>query len=213
MITRRPIFTALGGLCAAPALAASAFAAPAAIPVVTVLGDSITAGLGLDARDALPQRLQEALGAHGIRAMVRAAGVSGDTTAGGLARLDFSVQKDTTVCVVELGGNDYLQSVDPEDTRANLTQIARRLKARGIKVILAGTGAPLHGAGTYGRDFDAAFVAAARDGGAILVPDVLKGIVGTPALIQADGLHPNAAGVKLLAGRLEPAVARALHGR
>jgi acyl-CoA thioesterase-1 len=179
-------------------------------PVVTVLGDSIAAGLGLRAADALPAQLQQALARRGVAAIVRGAGVSGDTSAGGLARLDFSVQPDTAVCVVELGANDYLQSIDPRDTAADLDRIVEKLKARGIGVVLVGGVAPAHSSGAYGRAFDAIFpkIAAARH--VVLAPDLLAGVAGNPALRQADGLHPNAAGVQILAARLAPSVARAL---
>jgi acyl-CoA thioesterase I len=205
MLSRRLLIAAAAGLAAFPAAAASAKA-----PVVTILGDSITAGLGLSAGDALPARLQAALAVIGVAATVRGAGVSGDTTAGALARLDFSVQPDTRVCVIELGANDYLQSVEPKVMQANLAAIVRRLKARGVAVVLAGSNAPRTGSGAYGRAFDAVFPNVARAGGAILAPDLLTGVEDRPGFRQADGLHPNAAGVKIIAARLAPAVARAL---
>ncbi len=205
MLTRRLLIAAAAGLAAFPAAAA-----PTKPPVVTILGDSITAGLGLAAGDALPARLQAALAAIGVSATVRGAGVSGDTTAGGLARLDFSVQPDTRVCVIELGANDYLQSVEPKLMQANLTAIVRRLKTRGVAVVLAGSNAPRTGSGAYGRAFDAVFPSVARAGGATLAPDLLAGVEDRPGFRQADGLHPNAAGVNIIAARLAPAVARAL---
>ncbi len=209
MFTRRLLIAALPALAALPA--------PAAVssrpPVVTILGDSITAGLGLSAGEALPARLQEALAAIGVAAVVRGAGVSGDTTAGGLARLDFSVQPDTRVCVVELGANDYLQSIEPRRMQANLLAILRRLKARGVRVVLAANDAPRTGSGAYGRAFDAVFPAVARAGGAILAADLLGGVLDRPGFRQSDGLHPNAAGVKIIATRLAPIVARALGRR
>ena len=205
MLTRRLLIAAAAGLAAFPAAAAQAKA-----PVVTILGDSITAGLGLSAGDALPARLQAALAAIGVAATVRGAGVSGDTTAGGLARLDFSVQPDTRVCVIELGANDYLQSVEPKVMQANLTAIVRRLKARGIAAVLAGSNAPRTGSGAYGRAFDAVFPRVARAGAATLAPDLLAGVEDRPGFRQADGLHPNAAGVKIIAARLAPVVARVL---
>jgi acyl-CoA thioesterase-1 len=205
MLSRRLLIAAAAGLAGFPAAAASAKA-----PVVTILGDSITAGLGLSAGDALPARLQAALAVIGVAATVRGAGVSGDTTAGALARLDFSVQPDTRVCVIELGANDYLQSVEPKVMQANLAAIVRRLKARGVAVVLAGSNAPRTGSGAYGRAFDAVFPNVARAGGAILAPDLLTGVEDRPGFRQADGLHPNAAGVKIIAAHLAPAVARAL---
>ena len=204
MITRRFYIAAAAWLAGFPATAA---ARPL---VVTILGDSITAGLGLAAGDALPARLQEALKGLGVNAVVRGAGVSGDTTAGGLARLDFSVQPDTTVCVVELGANDYFQSVEPRQIQANLTAIVKRLRARGVHVVLAANSAP-KGAGAYGRAFDAVFPTVARSSGATLAPDLLRGVLDRPGFRQADGVHPNAAGVMIIVRRLAPLVASALN--
>ncbi len=180
--------------------------------MVTVLGDSITAGLGLPAAAALPAQLQDALARSGVAATVRGAGVSGDTTGGGLARVDFSVQSDSALCVIELGANDYLQSVPVATTRRNLTALIDRLKARGIGVVLCGGGVALRASGAYGREFNALFPALARAERVALAPDLLAGVVDNRALVQGDGLHPNAAGVKILAGRLAPVVAKALSG-
>jgi acyl-CoA thioesterase-1 len=160
----------------------------------------------------LPAQLEAALAALGAPARVRASGVSGDTTAGGLARLDFSVRPDTAVCVVALGGNDLLQGVEPSEIRANLDRIVKRLKARRIKVVLAGGRAPARTSGAYGRAFDAVFAEVARANAVPLAPDLLAGVIDNPAMKQSDGLHPNAAGAKLIAGRLAPVVARALKG-
>jgi acyl-CoA thioesterase-1 len=179
--------------------------------VVTLLGDSITAGLGLPAAQALPAQLGLALARLGAPAVVRGAGVSGDTSADGLQRLDFSVQPDTAVCVVALGGNDLLQGLDPKTTRANLEAIARRLKARRIGVVLAGLTAPPAVGASYARDFAAVFPAAAHAERAAFYPDLLAGV--GPALRQADGIHPNAAGVKVIAAGLAPIVARTLRSR
>jgi acyl-CoA thioesterase-1 len=176
-------------------------------PVVTILGDSITAGYGLAASDALPARLQQALNARGVSVVVRGAGVSGDTTGDGLARLDFSVQADTSLCLVALGGNDLLRGLDPAVTRANLTTIVRRLKARHISVLVAGIAAPPAIGVAYARDFDAVFRQVARAQSVPLYPDLLAGAAG---LKQPDGIHPSAAGVRVIAGRLAPVVARSL---
>ncbi len=181
--------------------------------VVTLLGDSITAGYGLPAAAALPARLQAALAAIGAPALVRGAGVSGDTSAGGLARLDFSVQGDTDVCVVALGGNDLLQGLDPGATKANLTRIVERLKARRIAVVLAGIAAPAAIGAAYAGEFNAVFRSVARAQRVALYPDLLAGVGGRPALNQRDGIHPNAAGVNIVAARLAPVVARALKAR
>ena len=201
---RRGLIAGALALAAAPARAARR-------PVVTILGDSITAGLGLAAADALPNQLQAALAKLGVPALVRGAGVSGDTSAAGLARLDFSVQGDTDLCLVALGGNDLLQGLDPKETRANLTAIVQRLKQRRIAVVLAGIGAPTQVGAGYARDFNAVFAAVARTQQVTLYPDLIAGV--GPALRQSDGIHPNAAGVKLIAARLAPVVARALRSR
>jgi len=189
---------------AAPAIAASR-------PVITILGDSITAGLGLPARQALPDQLAAALARRGVTATVRGAGVSGDTAADGLARLDFSVQGDTAVCLVALGGNDLLQGLDPKATRASLEAIVRRLKARRIGVVLAGLDAPRAVGAGYVRAFEAIFPDVARAEHVPLYPNLLAGV--GPALRQGDGLHPNAAGVKIIADGIAPLVAKVLEAR
>lgn len=202
-MTRRRVLAAVL-VAAAPACAA------ATPPVVTLLGDSITAGYGLPAALALPAQLQAALVHRGVAAIVRGAGVSGDTTGAGFARVDFSVQPDTRLCVVALGGNDLLQGVDPKITRANLSAIVRRLRARGINVILTGLLAPRAVGAGYARDFNAVFPAVSKGLGVSLYPDLLAGVAGRPALLQRDGIHPNAAGVAWIAAHLAPVVARGL---
>jgi acyl-CoA thioesterase-1 len=197
-------------LLAAPLAALPLRALAANGKVVTVLGDSITAGLGLPAQAALPNQLHLALRQLGVASVVRGAGVSGDTTGGGAARVDFSVQPGTAVCVVALGGNDLLQGIDPRTTRANLDRILRRLKTRHIGVVLAGIGAPSEIGAGYARDFNAVFPALARQYGVALYPDLLAGVARNRALIQGDGLHPNAQGVQIIARRLAPVVAREL---
>jgi acyl-CoA thioesterase-1 len=192
---------------AAALLSPAAARAASGIRIVTVLGDSITAGA------ALPAQLDAALVRLGAGARVRGAGVSGDTTADGLARVDFSVQGDTAVCLVALGGNDLLQGVDPKAVEVNLADIVRRLKARRIAVVLAGMQAPPQIGRAYAQAFDAAFPAAARAGGAVLYPYLMAGVGREPALLQRDAVHPNADGVKIIAARLAPIVARALAAR
>ena len=201
------------GLAAAALTAGARGARAASLPVVTLLGDSISAGYGLAAADALPAQLAVALLHLGVAAQVRAAAVSGDTTADGLARLDFSVQPDTALCVVELGGNDLLQGAEPTSVQANLTAILDRLKARRIRGLLAGMRAPPAMGAAYARQFDAAFPAAAKAAGARLYPFLLAGVAGKAGLNQQDGIHPNPAGVKIVAAHLAPAVAMALGAR
>jgi len=181
--------------------------------VVTVLGDSITAGLGLPAREAVPAQLQAALARRGVSAIVRAAGVSGDTSGGGLARVGFSVASDTRICVVALGGNDLLQGVDPAQTKANLRGILQKLKARGIGAVLVGVGAPQAIGAGYAREFNAIYSSLARDFSVPLYPNILADVGGVPALMQRDGIHPNANGAKRIGEALAPVVAKALRVR
>jgi acyl-CoA thioesterase-1 len=210
-IPRRALLAGAGAL--AVGLSSAAWAAPDKPKIVTVLGDSITAGFGLPAADALPAQLQAALTRLGVKAQVRPSGVSGDTSADGLARADFSVKSDTDLCLVFLGGNDLLQGVDPKITRANLQAILGRLKARRIPALLAGLKAPPAIGAGYARDFDAVFPQAARAAGVRLYPNLLAGVMFDAALNQGDGMHPNAQGVKIIVARLAPAVAAALKSR
>ncbi|HEX3406446.1 MAG TPA: arylesterase [Caulobacteraceae bacterium] len=199
---RRAFIAGLASLAGAPA-----WAAPRR-KVVTILGDSITAGLGLPGAAALPAQLEAALRRLRVEAVVRGAGVSGDTTADGLARLGFSVQDDTAVCLVALGGNDLLQGLEPKTIRTNLEAIVKRLKARRITVVLAGQSAPKAVGAHYARDFNAVFPAVAAAQHVLLYPDLMAGV--GPGLRQRDGVHPSATGVKVIAGRLAPLVARSL---
>jgi acyl-CoA thioesterase I len=182
-------------------------------PIVTVLGDSITAGLGLPARDAMPAQLQAALARRGVSAVVRPAGVSGDTSGGGLARVGFSVSDDTAVCVVALGGNDLLQGVDPAQTRANLRGVLQKLRARGVGAVLVGVAAPPVIGAAYARAFNAIYPSLAREFGVPLYANILAGVSGDPALMQRDGIHPNAAGAKRIGEALAPIVTKAVKAR
>ena len=209
--TARPLVNRRSLLGAGVALAAfKAAASPKTPPVVTILGDSITAGLGLAATDALPAQLQAALGRLGLDAVVRGAGVSGDTTAGGLARLDFSVQPDTTLCVVELGGNDFLQSLPAEETRRNLIAIIARLRKRHIRVVVCKAAPPSKSSGAYGSEVAAFFKSLSQTQGVTVTPDLLAGILDNPSMMQSDGLHPNARGARRIAETVAPIVARVL---
>jgi acyl-CoA thioesterase-1 len=187
-------------------------AQPARPRVVTLLGDSITAGYGLPAAQALPARLEAELNRIAPPVRVRGAGVSGDTTADGLARVNFSVQADTTLCVVALGGNDLLQGLDVRATEQNVRRIVQALKRRHINVLLSGISAPIAIGGAYARDFNALFVRVAAAEHVPLYPDLLAGVAQNPRLNQRDGIHPNPQGVQIIARRLAPAVARALRG-
>ena len=209
-ITRR---AALGAALTLPVLPTLASAAPARstakpAPVVTVLGDSITTGYGLPSSQALPAQLQRELEALGLRAQVRGAAVNGDTTAGGLRRID-NVRADTDVCVVALGGNDLLTFSEPARVQANLDAIVRRLMGRGVSVVLAGMQAPPE-LGPYARAFNAVFPTVARAHSVLLYPSLLAGVMLDRRYNQEDLIHPNAAGVRIIARRLAPVVAAAL---
>lgn len=208
--------TRRGALATAGAAVLGLTAAPAAAqapPEVAILGDSITAGYGLPKSQSLPARLEAELARLGRAARVRAAGVNGDTTAGGLRRVDRAVPAGADVCIVALGGNDLLLGADPRAVEANLDAIVRRLKARGVTVVLAGVQVPVILAGAWGRNFNGAFQTVARRHGVVFVPDMLAGVALNPQLNQSDGIHPNAAGVGVIARRLAPYVSRALAAR
>lgn len=212
MADTRPLAISRRALIAAAAIGpARAFAGPA--PVVTILGDSITAGYGLPQAASLPIQLHLALEKLHVPNMVRGAGVSGDTTGDGAARVEFSIRPDSQVVVVALGGNDLLQGVDPKTTRANLERIVTRLKERHMRVVLAGLRAPPELGAGYARDFDAVFPAVAKGHGVTLYPDLLAGVSRVRALNQADAIHPNAQGVRVIADKLAPVIARELARR
>ena len=176
------------------------------------LGDSLTAGLGLAPEQSYPALLQRKLDANGYRYEVVNAGVSGDTSAGGLRRLDWSLEGDVKILVVALGGNDGLRGLPPQDMKANLTAIVDRATERGITVILAGMEAPPNYGADYTRQFRDVYLDLAKTSGVRFVPFLLQGVAGVSGLNQADGIHPNARGAQLVAdlvwSALEPVLAR-----
>jgi acyl-CoA thioesterase I len=192
----------------APAAATPAEATPVpARPRLVVLGDSIAAGYGLRREESFPARLQERIDREGLGFEVVNAGVSGDTSAGGLRRLDWALDGDVRVLVVELGGNDGLRGLPPRDSRANLAAILDKLAARKIPVLLAGMVAPPNLGTEYGREFLATFADLARERPEVVFyPFFLEGIAADPALNQPDGIHPNARGVEEVVRRILPAV-------
>jgi acyl-CoA thioesterase-1 len=206
LITRRALVASALAALPAQALAARG-------QVVTILGDSITAGLGLPGADALPNRLHLALEKLGVPNVTRGAGISGDTTADGLGRMDFSIRPETAVAVIALGGNDLLRGFDPKTTRGNLDKIIKRLKERHMGVVLCGLRAPVQIGADYARDFNAVFPALAAEHHVALYPDLFAGVGRNPALLQSDGIHPNAKGVRIIASRLAPVVAKVLKER
>ena len=173
---------------------------------IVALGDSLTAGLGLPANAAFPARLERVLAQKGIAAEIVNAGVSGDTTADGLSRLDWSVPDDTGAVILELGANDALRGLDPAQTRANLDAILKRLTARKLPVLLAGMRAPPNMGAEYTKAFDAIYPDLAAAYGAVLYPFFLDGVAAERGLNQGDGLHPTAAGVDVIVAKILPQV-------
>ena len=186
-------------------LALSEAAAAGSVKVVA-LGDSLTAGLGLPANQSFPAKLEAALKARGHDVTVVNAGVSGDTASDGLARLDWSVGDDANAVIVELGANDALRGLDPATTRAALDKLLQRLAERHLTVVLAGMLAPRNFGADYARSFDAIYPDLAAKYRVTLYPFFLEGLVSRSDLLQADGLHPTAAGVDLIVGRVVPIV-------
>lgn len=195
---------------ALPILALPARAEPLEL---VALGDSLTQGYGLPTDQGLVPQLQAWLAAQGADVRVVNAGVSGDTTAGGLSRLDWSLGPQTDALMVALGGNDLLRGLPPEEARANLDAILTRARARGLPVLLVGLPAPGNYGPDYKADFDAIWPELAQKHGAVLVPNLLAPIMETPPelraktdLMQDDNIHPAPAGVALLVEALGPKV-------
>ena len=175
-----------------------------------ILGDSLTAGYGLVAAEAFPGQLEKALQQAGYKVSVINAGVSGDTSAGGLARLEWSLVDTPDVVVVELGGNDALRGLPPEVTFDNLDTILERLKAAGIHTILAGMKAPKNLGEDFTTAFDQIYPQLANKHNVSFYPFFLEGVALDPELNQADGIHPNAAGVGVIVERMLPVVEAAI---
>ena len=173
---------------------------------LVVLGDSLVAGYGLAESDAFPARLEAALAQAGRDVNVINAGVSGDTSAGGLARLDWSVPEGADAVLVELGANDALRGIAPEQTEANLDRIVARLKERGIAVLVAGMLAPPNMGSEYESRFNPIFTRVTGRHGAMLYPFFLDGVAAVPSLNLADAMHPNEQGVAEIVRRILPVV-------
>lgn len=193
-------------LMAVPGVAQGASAARAKPIKMVVLGDSLSAGLGLPAAAAFPAQLQKALRNKGINVDIANAGVSGDTASGGRDRLAWSVPKGTDAVIVELGANDALRGIDPKITRQALSDIISRLKARGIAVMLCGMLAPPNDGADYAARFDAIYPDLAKSLRVPLYPFFLAGVAANPKLNQADGIHPTAKGVEIIVKSILPTV-------
>ena len=177
---------------------------------LAVLGDSIAAGYGLSPDQAFPVRLQAALAAQGRKVTVLNHGVSGDTTAGGLERIDWMLADKPDIVLVALGGNDMLRGTDPAATERNLDAIVAKLKGSGVEVWLAGMVAPRNFGPEYAKAFDGIYGRLAAKYDVPLYPFLLDGIAQVDGLNQADGIHPNIKGVDVLIERLLPFVTRNL---
>ena len=184
-----------------------AFAAPIRL---LVLGDSLTAGYGLPHEDGFQARLAVALKAHGEDVTVIDGAVSGDTSAGGLARLDWVLGDGADAAIVELGANDGLRGLDPAEMERNLTAILDRLAAKHVKVLLSGMYPPGNFGPDYTKAFRGVFDRLGKRPGVLYDPFFLDGVALVPSLIQPDGLHPNAEGVARIVNRLLPLVLRLL---
>ncbi len=171
---------------------------------IAVIGDSLVSGYGLAPGQSFPEQLQIALNAAGQPVVITNAGVSGDTSSGGLARLDWSVGEKIDAVIVELGANDALRGIGPKITKDNLRQIIVRLKARGIMVLLAGMRAPPNMGSNYVTEFEAIFPSLADKHEILLDPFFIEGVAARPHLNQDDGIHPNLAGVEIMVDRFMP---------
>jgi acyl-CoA thioesterase-1 len=197
----------LGPILISLSLAMAGRALAAAAPVkILALGTSLTQGLGLPPGTELTALLEARLRASGIDAKVINAGVSGDTSAGGLSRLDWSLADNPNAAIVELGSNDALLGLNPSQTEKNLSAILAKLKAAHIPVLLLGMRAPRNLGPEYAAQFDPIYSKLAKLYGDDLYPFVLDGVALNPKLNQADGIHPNPAGEKIVADRLYPYV-------
>lgn len=173
---------------------------------IVVLGDSLSAGYGLEVQDAFPSKLQAALKTKGYATEMINAGVSGDTATGGLERFDWSVPPDADAVILELGANDALRGVSPDVTRSALDQILSKLDARKIPVLLAGMKSPPNMGPDYVAKFDAMYPELAKKHGAIFYPFFLDGVAADDKLNQRDGMHPNPQGVDVIVKNILPKV-------
>lgn len=177
---------------------------------ILAFGDSLTAGFGVAPDQAFPVRLAARLKADGYDVIVDNGGVSGDTSADGLARLDWTMGDHPDVVLLELGANDMLRGLDPKQAQANLDAILAKLQVAKVKVLLLGMLAPPNWGADYQKSFDAIYPALAQKYGVALYPFFLDGVALDPQLNQGDGLHPNPAGVAVIVGRIAPAVEKLL---
>jgi acyl-CoA thioesterase-1 len=191
----------LAALAATLALAGPVHAAE---PVIVAFGDSLTAGLGVTPEDSYPARLQAKLRAEGYDYRVVNAGSSGDTTAGGLRRVDWALKNKPEVVIVALGANDGLRGLDLASVRANLDGIVARFQKAGARVLVAGMEVPPNYGARYTADFRRLYAEVSRKRGAAFMPFLLDGVAGDPRLNQPDGIHPTAEGYRVVVDHLWP---------
>ena len=178
--------------------------------VILALGDSLTAGHGLARDDSFPRQLENSLATSGYPVTVINAGVSGDTSAGGLARLEWALAGNPQIVLVELGANDALRGLDPAQTYDNLDQILVRLKKAGCRIVFAGMRAPRNLGLDYTFEFDQIYPDLADRHDLYFYPFFLEGVAADPGLNQADGIHPNAEGVRVVVKGIQPLVVKAV---
>lgn len=176
------------------------------LPKIVAFGDSLTAGLGLTEAESYPALLQARLDADGYRYEVVNAGVSGDTSAGGLRRLDWSLDGNVRILILELGANDLLRGQPVAEMKKNLTEMIDRARARNVKVVLAGMYAPTNTGPDYQREVRDAFQSLAREHDVIFIPFLLEQVGGIASLNQEDGIHPNAQGTRIVADTVFKAI-------
>lgn len=204
-VAQMGVWLAIVNLALGLAMSQATAADPDKRPVELVaFGDSLTAGYMLAPGDAFPVQLEKALKARGHAVTVANAGVSGDTTSGGLARIAWAVPETADGVILELGANDALRGIDPVTARANLDRILSEFSRRGIPVLIAGMQAPRNWGDDYARTFDAMYASLAQSHGALLYPFFLDGVALDPGLNLGDGLHPNAKGVARIVERILP---------
>jgi acyl-CoA thioesterase I len=181
-------------------------AASPSVPVIVAFGDSLTAGLGLPRDQAFPAQLQAALNARGTAAKIVDAGVSGDTATAALQRLDWALPDDADAVIIELGGNDALQGIPPDGTKAAIAQVIEKVQARGLPILLAGQEAPPNMGKDYADRFRAIYADLAAHYDVIFYPFFLQGAALNDDLMQDDGIHPNAKGVAVIVENIMPKV-------
>lgn len=206
------LLLAAGWAAAMLGLASPAAAASGDPVTILAFGDSLISGFGLAEADGIPAQLQRRLASDGIAARVVNGGVAGDTSAGGLARLGWTLGDGTRIVILELGANDGLRGLDPAATEANLDAMLTELRSRKIAVLLSGMRAPRNLGPDYATAFDAIYPRLAAKHGVTLDPFFLEGVALDPDLNQPDGIHPNAAGAAAIARRLAPVLERMIAG-